>query len=241
MSLLPPKPLHSRSAAGAAPCTPHSRRTRFPAAEFQMSHSIKPLIPGAVTQEQPELVPPRRTSQEPPRAFIPFIFSPSLRRQASFFGSRPLSVSVTSLASPASFVNQKIGDSRLLLCLSVSIHLAGVPHPHAFVIPRVGTSRPLVSGSHPQLHLHLNLQFASRATWSSSIPQQQSAWISGILGLNKLCREHKISLTSKGCRTKLWRVQKFVFRNPVWVPPGINVQQLSSSSNFLTPRSICIC
>lgn len=56
--------------------------------------------------------------------------------------------------------------------------------------------------------------------------QHSSAAIHPDLGNSRpdqtLCGEHTISLTSKSCNTKLWRVQKFVFRNPVWVSPGIS-------------------
>lgn len=66
-------------------------------------------------------------------------------------------------------------EFSLLLCPSVSIHVAGTTLFMLFVSKRVGTSRPLVIlGSHPELNLHLSLQFGNQATYSRCFLQQCS-------------------------------------------------------------------
>lgn len=58
----------------------------------------------------------------------------------------------------------------LLLSLLVSIHLAATTFV-PFVNQSVGSSQPLVWGSHPEHNLHLNFHLANRATSTRCIPQ----------------------------------------------------------------------
>lgn len=144
LSLLAPKPLHSSSRRDPTDPT-HSHTSfarrlhpRFPTAESRMSRSIKAFIPSAVTQAQPELVPLRRSPAQEPRTFIAFIPHLLSARKSRLALRLPPPSPCPSPRwhHPVSFVNQKIGDSRLLLCLSVSIHLAGIPHLRAFCYPK---------------------------------------------------------------------------------------------------------
>lgn len=101
---------------------------RFPTAESQMSDSIKPFIPSAVTQEWPELF----LQQKSPSVLSPHSLQP--KAQVWLF-----------LPSP-----------QLLLGLSVSLPQL-CHHPCCPLLCFVGT-RALVSGSHLELNLHLALQ-----------------------------------------------------------------------------------
>lgn len=119
-------------------CTPHSHRVRpgFPTSltpgfpqQAQTSHSIKPLTHGTVTQKHLELLPPKRTQEWNPCTFIPSqstctqisLFLPSLLVLLLSFSMSTLLASLVFIC----FVIQKVGSSWLLLCPSVSIHLAG--------------------------------------------------------------------------------------------------------------------
>lgn len=103
----------------------------------------------------------RRTPAEELRiyGFYPLPFPP----KASPFLRAPaaLSVPITSLESPSPLLTKRRAIPGSC-CVSQCPFTCWHPHFHAFVIPRAGTSRPLVSGSHPQLNLHLHLQFAAR-------------------------------------------------------------------------------
>lgn len=144
-SLLGLKPLHGGHLQGAhrcPACLPAHlicTHTMFPdwfdpgppTAVSQMSCSIKPFFHSAVTQEQPKLVSLKRDS---PNQGTPWLLCPhSLLVHKSF-------------SSPEN-------SSPL-----VSLHMREMPLLFVhFVIQRLGSSWPLVLGSHPGLNLHLNL------------------------------------------------------------------------------------
>lgn len=78
--------------------------------------------------------------------------------------------------TPISFVIQEAGNSQSLLCLPVSIHLAGVTYTRAFVIPKVGSSQPLVLGWNPELNWHFSLCFEpSCLDWMDSSTQEYAS------------------------------------------------------------------
>lgn len=127
-------------------------------AESQMFCSIKPFIHCTVTQKQPELVPPRRTPTKEPLGFY------SLK---SLLLGLFLSVSIHPTAV-FSFLIQKISNSQFRLSLSLFIVCLAQVSPWRSLLPQ--RLAVLVSGSHPELNLHLTLQLASRATQTKCVP-----------------------------------------------------------------------
>lgn len=117
------------------PCVLPGSSPGFPE-QSQLSDSIKPFIPSAVTQEQAELVPLRRD----PNEGIPWFY--------------PLTVCM-----PKARVWLFLPGPQLLLGLSVSLRQR-CHHSWCPLLCFVGRSRALVSGSHLELNLHLALQMA---------------------------------------------------------------------------------
>lgn len=185
--------------AAAAPVTPRGPllAARTPRTRGTLGAGSLTASPPAFPQRSPSCLVPqsrfvpaqgRRNSPdwclrgESPSKEPPLIFMPSQSTCAQVSLSRALRsrrVPQTPSAWMAPplllpFVTQKVGSSRLLLCLPGSIPLAGTTLVVPSVMQRTGNSRPLVSGSHPEPDLHLSLQLANRATRSRGIPQHRT-------------------------------------------------------------------
>lgn len=140
-------------------------------------HSIKPLSPSAGTQKQLSWCRQRGT----PKKGTPWLLHPTVSPHTSLAlppesGFCPISMSIhftgfTGLhllwyPKGCQFLAPAVSPSILSSCWS---HQSFIP----FVIPKVGNSWPLFSGSHTDLslhfNLHLNLHLASPAAWMRSV------------------------------------------------------------------------
>lgn len=104
-----------------------------------MSRSIKPLIHGEVTQKQLELVPLMREPQQRSLSQSTQCLSSS----SVLFSGSPflLLFHLTGVTHLHLFVIQRVSSSLLLLCLPVSLPLAGTIFM-TFIIPKTGSSQP---------------------------------------------------------------------------------------------------
>lgn len=123
----------------------HQFHPSFPMAQSQMAHSIKPFTPGVVTQKQFELVPLKRYPLQ--KSTWAFISCLPMQRSPGYQLLPPSSCPSTSLCywTPTSFAVQEVDSSQFCVSQCPFTWLVS-PIFLPFVIPEVGSSRPLVLG-----------------------------------------------------------------------------------------------